>query len=246
MWKFFSRSKKTARPRHPEARNPPVQDFSDFSDAPFPTGAELYARIVPSLKRIGGESYVNHEPVIPPGWTDDARFYRWLKSQQLPRSLAEMLYYYAPERNFMAGSGYIYGVARIIEATEPSEGADTRFIRDAGFLMVGSGPNGDFLVVDLTGPSAGAVGFLPIEMVWGKSAEELRTMFIPICPTLGAYYDEYEKRRQICLPITGTRLSGVGNNNCQQAVNWCVPDAGILVDLATANKYLLATTPLRP
>jgi hypothetical protein len=195
MWKFFTRSSKSTRPGHAEARNPPLRDFSEFTEASFPTDTELYASVVPSLERFGGESYVTGEPVIPPRWTDENRFFDWLRNQQLPRSLAEMLYYHAPERNFMAGSGYIYGIASLIEATEPSEGADRRFIRDAGFLIVGSGPNGDFLVVDLTGPTAGAVGFFPIEMVWGKSEEELLAMFIPICPTLGGYYAEYEKRR---------------------------------------------------
>ena len=82
----------------------------------------------------------------------------------------------------MINAGYLKGVGDLIERNSDPR---CRQVRAAGFFIVGSGPNGDFLVVDLE--HQGATGFLPLELVFSKSSPELRELFIPIAPSLGRY-----------------------------------------------------------
>ena len=108
-----------------------------------------------------------------------------------------MLYAGAPEISFFAGSGYINGVSAIIEENSDP---DRENIRKAGFLILGSGSNGDELVVDVAYQGSGEVGFFPLETMWDKSPSELQAMFIPFCPSIGEYLRLHEEHEASALP----------------------------------------------
>ena len=134
--------------------------------------------------RYGAEDYSLNPPSVPPLKTDDKTFYEWLIQKKLPREFAEMLYLGAPETTFLEGTGYINGVDSLIEENSDPE---KKNIQDAGFFIVGSGANGDMLVVDLNFKKSGEVGYFPVETMWDKTTAQLREMFIPIARSLGDY-----------------------------------------------------------
>lgn len=159
-------------------RHPPAHTFPNLPAVPFELGSQEYLSIVPNLVRYRDWGPNGAEDI--PAWNDEEQFASWLDKQAIPQILAEFLYQNAPERSLMINAGHLKGVGELIEGNSD---ASFRAVRAAGFFMVGSGPNGDILVVDLE--NKGATGFLPLEMVFSKSPQELRELFIPIAPSLG-------------------------------------------------------------
>ena len=62
----------------------------------------------------------------------------------------------------------------------------------AGFLIFASGPNGDYVVVDMLDGS-GKTGWLPMAMVVSMSSDEVRSHFIPVAESLGDFLLSSEK-----------------------------------------------------
>lgn len=164
----------------PTPRHPPAHNFTNLPSGPFELGAQDYLAIVPKLVRYRDWGPNGLEKI--PAWSDEAKFAEWLEKQAIQRPFAEFLYQNAPERNLMINAGYLNGVADIIERNSD---ASCSHVRVAGFFIMGCGPNGDFLVVDLE--HEGATGFLPLELVFSKSPKELRELFIPVASSLGRY-----------------------------------------------------------
>lgn len=182
----------------PHPRTPPVRSFEMLPSQPITLERAHYVDFLRSQPRYGAEDYSRTPPAIPPLKTDDKTFYEWLIKQKIPREFAEMIYMGAPETSFLEGSGYVNGVDAIIAE---NSSADQKNIRDAGFFIVGSGPNGDFLVVDVAFKGTGEVGFFPIETTSGKTPAQLREMFIPIVKSLGDYIRIHNSPDRLSLPM---------------------------------------------
>jgi hypothetical protein len=122
-----------------------------------------------------------------PRWNNEDKFFSWLITAEIPRELAEMLYYHCPEVSFMLGPGHVYGVERIIDENQSKEE-----YRKAGFFILASGPNGDPVVIDLLSAELRLVGYLPHENLWSSSSDKLRGLFIPVCSTIGEFFKAFE------------------------------------------------------
>lgn len=181
----------------PKPRNPEARSFDSLASTAIALGRHHYVDFLKTQPRHGAEDYSLDPPAVPPLKTNDAAFYKWLLKQKLPREFAEMLYTGAPEVSFMEGSGYLNGVDALIE-----ENSDRHLknIREAGFFIVGSGPNGDALVVDVGFTGNGAVAFLPIELYHDKTSKELREMFIPIAESIGEYIRIHNSDKRLDVP----------------------------------------------
>ncbi|GHC67976.1 hypothetical protein [Roseibacillus persicicus] len=172
----------------PQPRNPPEQDFSSLKVEGLQLDSDLFVEAISKSNRYGAWDYSND--CLPPAWSDEIKFFNWINENKLPRELAELLYYHTPERDFMAGSHYIHGVESLIEANDDERCSN---VREAGFLIVGSGPNGDDVVVDMEGAKKGAIGYFPISTKWDKTPDELKRMFIPVVDSIGDYFDIYQR-----------------------------------------------------
>lgn len=168
----------------PKPRNPPKRSFSALKTGKIRLDSDQYVRLLKTSPRYGSEDYSLDPPAPPPPWTDEELFYEWLMEQKLPAELAEMLYLGTPEISFLAGRGYMNGVEAPID-----ENSDLgkQNIRGAGFFIVGSGSNGDELVIDVAYRQTGEVGYFPLETMWDKTPDELQMMFIPVSASIGEY-----------------------------------------------------------
>src|SRR4030095_6016255 len=85
---------------------------------------------------------------------------------------------------------------------------DTPEYFGAGWLIVGAMPNGDFVVLDIGGPT-GAVSYVSHEEIWNKPhhvRDDLHSITIRICDSIGQFldglledrypYDYFEAREQ--------------------------------------------------
>lgn len=149
-------------------------------DIPIELGASAYLAIVPKLLRYRG--WIPPGEPETPAWSDESTFADRLRDQELPRALAVFLYDHAPERSLDINAGSLWGVEMLIDENS----RDDYVIREAGFFIMGAGPNGDPLVIDLR--QKGVVGFFDHgSHIYNDSPIELRSRFIPIAPSIGEY-----------------------------------------------------------
>lgn len=177
----------------PYPRNPPTRSFDRLAATGIQLDADKYAACSREAPRY--DSYDYAEEMNSPRWSDEERIYDWLLDAEIPRELAEMLYFHAPEVTFMLGPGHIAGVERIIERNDP--GSE---VRKAGYFNLASGPNGDLIVIALHGEKAGEVGYLSHETIWGKTPDEVRAMFIPVIDSIGKFFEAFEAEEKCDLP----------------------------------------------
>ena len=147
---------------------------------PIDFGIDDYREIVATLEPqidYGANGMSQDEP-----WTDTPRFFDWLSQLGLGQENVNALLELVPLVSVALNHGPLLGVKRFMEE---NSGAGHK-IRDAGFLIFGIGPNGDFVVVD-TEHGNGQSGWLPMAMIWEMNATQVRDHFIPTNQTLGAF-----------------------------------------------------------
>ncbi|MEI9895844.1 MAG: hypothetical protein WDN28_18710 [Chthoniobacter sp.] len=115
-------------------------------------------------------------------WLDDAAFAAWLVRRGIPKDVQDFLIGHLPRVSLAMNHGCLFGIQRFME----ENGADGHQVWPAGFLIVGSGPNGDFIVVDIK-EGAGRTGWLPMAMIWRMDAAETRDRFVATNSTLGQF-----------------------------------------------------------
>ncbi len=115
-------------------------------------------------------------------WTDMAGFRKWMEDLGLGKENAETLLQIVPPVTLAISHGSLLGVEKFIEANSESK----HKVFEAGFLIFATGPNGDYIVVDVR-ENSGRTGWLPMAMVWGMDASQIREHFVATNPTLGDF-----------------------------------------------------------
>lgn len=120
----------------------------------------------------------NGERVFQEDWTDIQRFEDWLVAQQIPEPFHSFFLKHTPKHSLECNHGPIFGIADFIYANDPSEEnyGHAEASRDLGLFRVGSGPNGDGIVIDVM--ASGSCGWYPL-----AGDHE----FIPTAPTYGKF-----------------------------------------------------------
>ena len=115
-------------------------------------------------------------------WTDTPKFRAWLEALELGDNNTEALLGLVPLVSLALNHGPLLGIESFIEINSESG----HQVREAGFLIFATGPNGDFVVVD-TLDGNGQTGWLPMAMIWGMDAAKVREYFVPTNPNLGDF-----------------------------------------------------------
>lgn len=170
----------------PHPRNPPTRLFDQLISTSIKLDADRYVESIKDEQRLGSYDFI--ESRNAERWTDEDRFYEWLIDQNIPKELAEMLYYFAPEVSFLHGTGYIHGVAGIIDWN----GVELAEVRQAGYFVMGTSGTGDPVVISLNPENCGEVGYLNHCEDLQVSPQLLREMFVPICESIGKFFDATE------------------------------------------------------
>ena len=102
----------------PYPRDPPSRSFDQLPTTGIALEADKFASCPVEAPRYCSYDYEN-EKNSPP-WSDEEQFYAWLLASEIPRELAEMLYFHAPEVSFIFGPGHIAGVDYIINGIRRS------------------------------------------------------------------------------------------------------------------------------
>jgi hypothetical protein len=151
----------------------------DFGKAVY---QDIASKLDPQID-YGPEGESRDEP-----WTDNAKFRKWLEELNLGEKNAEALIEIVPPVSLAMNHGPLLGVECFIE--ENSEAGHK--VREAGFLIFATGPNGDFVVVDMKDGN-GQTGWLPMAMIWSMEAKEVREHFVPTDKTLGGFIRSSEE-----------------------------------------------------
>lgn len=114
-------------------------------------------------------------------WEDYPEFERWLKTLNLGDHNTKALIRIIPPASLEMNHGPLLGVERFIEVNSEED----HNVLEAGFLVFATGPNGDFIVVDMESGN-GKAGWLPMAMIWEMSVQEVRNSFVPTNGSLGA------------------------------------------------------------
>jgi hypothetical protein len=143
-------------------------------------GLDAYRRTVARLSPqidcgLGGE--IGDAP-----WSDGARFRDWLETLELGGANTAALFDVVPSVSLALNHGPLFGVERFIRKNSEFD----HKVREAGFLIFATGPNGDFIVVEVHDGS-GRTGWLPMAMIWGMDAKTVRDHFVPTNETLGDF-----------------------------------------------------------
>lgn len=105
----------------------------------------------------------------------------WLKEKKLPDELARGLLNCSLKKTVGVSAIRLHSEADII-SVNGSEGVPIAL--KGGFLILGTCPNGDPVVIDIAG-TTGSVGYLCAETMW--SSKDLRTAFVQVAPSLAAF-----------------------------------------------------------
>jgi hypothetical protein len=162
-----------------EASTPLMRKPTDF-------GIETYRRIVATLEPqidFGPDGESQDEP-----WTDTPKFRKWLEKLELGELNTEALLEIVPSVSLALNHGPLLGVESFMEDNSESG----HKVWAAGFLIFATGPNGDFIVVDVRDGS-GRTGWLPMAMIWGMDATQVRDHFVPTNKNLGEFLGASEQ-----------------------------------------------------
>lgn len=100
----------------------------------------------------------------------------WCIRHGLPSELRELFESHMPHNEIWAGAGTLFGESQIIRWNDNFPEA----LR-ARLLIVGSGPNGDHIAIDLNN---GATGYISHEHDWRINPREF---FIAVSPSIGSF-----------------------------------------------------------
>lgn len=152
---------------------------------PIDFGMAAYRSTVRALKpqrHFGADGEYFEKP-----WEDAPKFRKWLEALGLGPINTEALLEIVPSVSLGMNHGSLHGVQNFIEANSDSG----HKVLEAGFLLFGTGPNGDFIVVDIHDGS-GRCGWLPMAMIWGMDACALREHFVSTNSNLGDFLQTSE------------------------------------------------------
>jgi hypothetical protein len=182
---------------------------------PIDFGLAVYHRTVSKLEPkidYGPKGESRDKP-----WADADRFLKWLDQLDVGEENATVLAEIVPPVSLAMNHGPLLGVERFIEANSETD----HKVREAGFLIFATGPNGDYIVVDASDGN-GKTGWLPMAMIWGMESKEVRENFIPTARTLGDFIhaseeewssvpkDWYDARDKAKISSSEQRSSGNG------------------------------------
>jgi len=125
-------------------------------------------------------------------WRDDAAFKTWLAEHEFQHDVQDFLLHHLPRVSLAMNHGPLLGVQKFME----DNGDQDHQVLKAGFMIVATGPNGDFIVVDIQngGAGAGRTGWLPMAMIWRMEAPEIRSHFVATNATLGQFLRASEEQ----------------------------------------------------
>lgn len=167
--------------------NPPAQDGNHSMNKPINFGIEAYQSTIATLEPqvdFGPDGETREKP-----WTETAKFRKWIDGLGLGEDNAVRLLEVVPSVSMELNHGPLLGIERFIEENSDSD----HKVLEAGFLIFATGPNGDFIVVDVRDGS-GQTGWLPMAMIWGMDANQVREHFVPTNPDLGDFVRASEKQ----------------------------------------------------
>lgn len=147
---------------------------------PIDFGIETYRLTVATLEPqidYGPDGESQDKP-----WSDDTKFRKWLEGLGLGKSNTDALLEIVPTVSLALNHGPLLGVERFMEDNSESR----HKVRDAGFLIFATGPNGDYIVVD-TLEGSGQVGWLPMAMIWDMEPSQVREHFVSTNKNLGDF-----------------------------------------------------------
>ncbi len=121
-----------------------------------------------------------------------ARYDRWLKEKKVPDDLAQGLLNCCLQNPSDVGAIRMYSEAGVMSANTPEA---FPIALKSGFLMLGTCPNGDPVVIDIAG-TRGSVGYLCGETMW--QAKDARTEYVAVAASLAAFVQGLSKNQ---LPI---------------------------------------------
>ena len=157
-----------------------ADDSTPTMSNPIDFGIETYrlavARLEPQID-YGPDGESQEEP-----WSDTPKFRKWLEGLDLGESNTKALLEIVPSVSLALNHGPLLGVERFMEDNSESR----HKVRDAGFLIFATGPNGDFVVVDTRGGS-GQTGWLPMAMIWDMEPSQVREHFVATNKNLGNF-----------------------------------------------------------
>ena len=165
------------------------QRASEINESDLPTthmskpidfGVETYRRTIATL-----EPQVDYGPngeSQDAPWDDTPKFRKWIESLNLGDENTEALLELVPPVSMATNHGPLLGVERFMEDNSESR----HMVREAGFLIFASGPNGDFVVVD-TRDGGGQTGWLPMAMIWDMEPSQVREHFVATNKNLGDF-----------------------------------------------------------
>ncbi|MDQ8192705.1 hypothetical protein [Roseibacillus persicicus] len=107
---------------------------------------------------------------------------KFLKNFDLSSENESSIKQVVPDNSLYCTHGPLMGVSTFIEW---NSNFGVNVLR-AGFLIFATGPNGDYVVVDMLNGS-GETGWLPMAMVGSMSTAEIRSHFIPVAKSLGDF-----------------------------------------------------------
>jgi hypothetical protein len=154
---------------------------------PVDFGIEAYQSTIAALDpkvNYGPDGEMRDEP-----WNETGKFHDWLEGLGLGDDTIAKLIEIVPLVSIGLNHGPLLGVERFIEQNSNSD----HKVFEAGFLIFAAGANGDFIVVDVRDGS-GQTGWLPMAMIWGMDANQVREHFLPTNPNLGDFLRASEQQ----------------------------------------------------
>ena len=149
-------------------------------------GLEKYQSVVSGLEPqvdYGPDGESKDEP-----WSNVGKFDQWLSAQGFTDADRQAWITSVPLVTLSMNHGPLFGVERFIEVNSCTD----HQILKAGFVIVGRGPNGDCVVVDIA-ESRGQTGWLPMGMIRGMPAASVREHFVATNPSLGDFVKSSEE-----------------------------------------------------
>lgn len=167
--------------------NPVTEATNHHMNKSIDFGIEAFQGTIATLKPqidYGPDGETRDKP-----WTETAKFQKWLEGLGLGVDNTAKLIEIVPSVSMGLNHGPLLGIERFIEENSDSD----HKVLEAGFLIFATGPNGDFIVVDVRDGS-GRTGWLPMAMIWGMNSNQVREHFVPTNPNLGDFVRSSEEQ----------------------------------------------------
>ena len=146
------------------------------------------AALTEAKKTLTPEKEIDPQAVLTSQKQAQKQLSRFLKSFDLSPENESSIKRIVPDNSLYCWHGPLMGASNFIKWNS-DYGLN---VLRAGFLIFASGPNGDYVVVDMLDGS-GKTGWLPMAMVGSMSSDEVRSHFIPVAESLGDFLLSSEK-----------------------------------------------------